>query len=93
MAYGKTSFNTFSRILQNENYRFWKDDLRGSLAHELLNGGILREIVKRMFDHVLVSAMKVSQPNIGGLVECLQAQPVQISILEKYVDWIHQFAV
>ena len=91
-VFGKSSFNSFWRILQNENYKYWREDLRGSLAHELLNGGLLREIFKRLFDHVLFSAMRVSQPSISGLHECLQSQPTQISILEKYIEWIHQFA-
>lgn len=88
-VFGKASFNSFWRILQNENYKYWREDLRGSLAHELLNGGLLREIFKRLFNHVLLSAMRVSQPSISRLLECLQSQPTQISILERYIEWIH----
>jgi hypothetical protein len=44
-----------------------------------------------MFDQVIFSNMKVSAPNIIGLIECLQNQPQQINVLERYTDWIESF--
>ena len=56
--------------------------------HELLNEGVVKDIIKRLFDQVVFSNMRVSAPNIISTIDCLQKQPEQINILEKYIDWI-----
>jgi hypothetical protein len=54
----KQSFGTLIKILNNQNYSYWKEDLRGCLAFDLLNNkdnnedSFLKQMFFKMFDYV-----------------------------------------
>ena len=70
----KHNSNTFCKILGNENFDYWKEDLRGCLAFELLNKhpssemSIFRELIAKIFDYVVNHQMRPAQPSISHII-------------------------
>lgn len=101
------SFAIFHLILQQENYTFWKEDLRHTIIHDLFNRvpgqagqAATQSISSFILSKLLMlpltqscapSSLCIASPSIQQNIQILHSQPQSISILEKYIVWIVQF--